>query len=612
MKPNEALQIAKDALGKALEEKKMSQEMVKSLGPAILEALKPSIEQMSANALVTREEFLKAIAGIKINVPETNVPEAKVTVSIPEIKVPTPQVTVNVPEIKIPDIKVAAPVIPAIKVPKPEVTVNVPEIKIPKLSWPEGDMPIKGWVNLMGVSLENPLPVQLRDASGKPVNLFENLTTLIGQGGGNAAHTVKVSGVLNTVGVVTVNPDGSPTYTTSSSGGSTTVSLVNVDGTYYNSDNPLPVTFSSSVQPVSQVSGHNWSVFASFDTTATLYNADNRLRVSVETGGSGLTDAELRASRVFVEQVSGANWSTEVTNGFDAVADTGGGEGVANALRVVVASDSVTSVSVTNTVPVSATNLDVRDLDYTTDDVSVYQVSGHSWSTAATIQNASIAVTQSGTWDEVGINDSGNSITVDVTDIFATTAASNVVNPDNRIKVELPASTITVSGSLTSAVAVGPTVADAVDDGSAPLQIGGIARTANPTAVSGGDVVKTSHDDLGRVLTRPIQVRDLIQTAYVSVTNGTETTLLAASAASFHDLIMIVGSNNSDAAVSVDIRAVTGGNIINTIRIPANSTAGWTPPTPWPQDATGNNWTIDGPDETGRTLTFSALFTRES
>jgi len=97
----------------------------------------------------------------------------------------------------------------------------------------------------------------------------------------------------------------------------------------------------------------------------------------------------------------------------------------------------------------------------------------------------------------------------------------------------------------------------------------------------------------------------------VSVTNGTETTLLAASAGSYHDLIMLVGSNNSDAAVSVDIRAVTGGNIINTLRIPANGTAGFTPHVPWPQDATGNNWTVDGPDETGRTMTFSALFSRE-
>ena len=47
-----------------------------------------------------------------------------------------------------------------------------------------------------------------------------------------------------------------------------------------------------------------------------LTNADGRLRVSVETG-SGLTDNELRATAVPVSQVSGANWSVYAT-GFGA------------------------------------------------------------------------------------------------------------------------------------------------------------------------------------------------------------------------------------------------------------------------------------------------------
>ena len=70
-------------------------------------------------------------------------------------------------------------------------------------------------------------------------------------------------------------------------------------------------------------------------------------------------------------------------------------------------------------------------------------------------------------------------------------------------------------------------------------------------------------------------------------------------------------SVGSDAAVSVDIRAVTAGSILHTLRIPANGTAGWSLTVPWPQDATGNNWTVDGPDETGRTITVSALFSKE-
>ena len=222
------------------------------------------------------------------------------------------------------------------------------------------------------------------------------------------------------------------------------------------------------------------------------------------------------------------------------------GETDVRTLRVVQAGDSISSVSVTNT---------------------------------------TIAVTQSGTWDEVGINDSGNSITID--------------------------GTVSLSGALTSAVVVGPTVADTADDGSAPVQVGGIARTANPTAVAANDVVKFTSDDLGRQLTRPIQVRDLVKTAYVSITNGTETTLRAAVAGAYLDCVSLIASNNSSAAVSLDIRAVTAGNIIHTLRIPADSTAGWVPQVPWPQDETGNNWTVDGPDETGRTITVSALFSQE-
>ena len=170
---------------------------------------------------------------------------------------------------------------------------------------------------------------------------------------------------------------------------------------------------------------------------------------------------------------------------------------------------------------------------------------------------------------------------------------------------------VSVSGSLSSVVATGPTVADSADDGSAPLQIGGVTRTANPTPTAANDIVKSTFDDVGRQLIRPIQVRDLIATAYVSVTNGTETTLRAAVAGAYLDCVSLIASNNSSAAVSLDIRCTTAGNVIHTLRIPADSSAGWVPQVPWPQDATGNNWTIDGPDETGRTITVSALFSQE-
>jgi hypothetical protein len=259
----------------------------------------------------------------------------------------------------------------------------------------------------------------------------------------------------------------------------------------------------------------------------------------------------------------------------------------------------------------------------------VSQVSGASWSTEAT---------QAGTWnigtvttvtgitnsvasaliDSTGVQYSGSnpvpiSGSVSVSGSIASVNAY-LINGDGSYRDTVPISgSVSLSGSLTSTVVTGPTPVDANDDGTAPVQIGGIARIANPTAVSAGDVVKPTFDDLGRQTFRPVQVRDLIVTAYVSLTNGTETTLLAASVGSFHDLIYILGANNSDAAVTVDIRPVTAGNVVMSIQIPANGTAGVATPVPYPQSAsdTGNNWTADMGDITGTTVYLSALFTRE-
>ena len=619
MNSNQALQLAKEALDKALQEKKMSQEMVRSLGPAILDALKPSIEQMASNALLSREELLKAIGGIKINVPKADVPEAKVTVSIPEIKVPQPIVNVTVPDIKLPEFKEIK--LPVIKVPKPEVTIN-PTFKIPDIKMPD-EMDVKGWVGMMGYDkgfLTNPLPVQLRDSKGNPVNLLENLTQVMS--GGNSARIVKVSGILSTVGVVTIDPDGNPTYSSGSSGLTDTelrassVPVAQVSGAVWS----VNVAQQDISQLMHQVSGATWSVSVNdiFRSTvaSSLINADDRLRVSVETGGSGLTDAELRATAVPIAQVSGASWSVSAAVTFDQAQNQGeaddrtlrvvhagdvglstsalatspdvvslaiiddwdesdrakvnvivGQAGIAagqgdtdvRTLRIVQAGDSISSVSVTNTVtvdgsgvtqPVSATNLDIRDLVNASDSVSIYQISGANWS-------------------------------------------------------------VSVTNSVTSTISVGPTPADTADDGNAPIQVGGVARTANPTAVAANDVVKATFDDVGRQVVRTVNVRDLMQTAYATLSSGTETTLLAGAASTFHDLVYIMGANTSDAAVQVDIRSATAAGVVMTIEIPPEGTSGVAPPVPIPQDVAAAAWTADMADITGTTVLLSALFSKE-
>lgn len=411
-------------------------------------------------------------------------------------------------------------------IPEPKVTVNVPEMKPQKLLWPEGEMSIGGWVKLMGVSLENPLPVQLRNADGSPFSLAENINISAGGGG----------------------------------------------------------------RGVVKVSGFDASAWANLG----IINGDGRLRVETNDGTSSASTE--------VKQVSGA---------VDSV--------VVNDILAVSTTFPVNQVSGANwSVTAIATDLDIRDLDFATDDVSVYQVSGHSWSTASTLQpNSGVdigdvdvtSVTPGTGAGNLGKSEDGPHTTGDV-GVMMLAVRKDVAGPFGADNDYSPLQLDSSGYVRMDANTHGDVPSDTGDSGN-PVKVGGQARTTNPIAVTDADRVNFTADDLGRQLVRPFQVRDLTVTAYVSVTGGTETTLLAGSAGNFHDCLMITGSNNSDAAVSVDIRAVTGGNILHTMRIPANSMAGWAPALPWPQDATGNNWTVDGPDETGRTLTFSGLFVRE-
>ena len=421
MNPNEILQKAKDALDEALKQKRSNQEFMRSLGPAIVDTLKPVLDEIAHNSKIPKEEVLKAISNIKI----------------PQINVPRPEVHVAVPDIKIPEIRV----------PKSEVHFDLSKIKIPDVKMPD-EMNIKGWVNFMGFDksfYKNPLPVQLMDAQGNPLKIFENLTQVMQGGGGGGKHDF---------------------FT---------------------------------------IKGFSQSAFAE------VMNPDGRLKVELPSGASGLTDTELRATAVPVSQVSGANWSVNVV--------------------------------------------------------------GFSASVAANLSDSS------------GVGYSGS-------------------NP-------LPITV--VSGALTSTISVGPTVADAADDGSAPIQGGGIARTTNPTAVADNDVVKSSHDSVGRQLIRPVQVRGLMATAYISLANGTETTLLANGGAGvFHDLVFISATNNSTVAVQVDIRDATAGGVVQTLLIPASTgPVGFALPVPWPQGNANNNWTADMGDITGTTVYLSALFSKE-
>lgn len=351
----EILRKAKEALDKAVETQRQNRQFMASIGPAIVEALRPVLNQLLNNSKIASNDLKDAVSNIRVEVnPE---------VRIPNIEVPPSEISVDVPKINTGGLERA-------------VERGVRAIKLPSVPPFPKEMDIKGWVRLQGVDLDNPLPVQLRDAKGNPLKLFENLTQIVSQGGGGAAKVVKVSG-------------------------------------------------------------------------------------------------------------------------------------------------------------------------------------------------------------------------------FGTSSFAEITNPDGRVKVELQGETIRV----VQVKDVGVTTYGEAE-----------ARTTNPTPATNGDPVRVKADDLGRQVNTPIQVRDLRATAYASVSTGAETTLLAGGGAGvFHDLIYVMGANQSDAAVIMDIRDVTAGNVVMSIEVPAKGTAGVALPVPIPQGNANNNWTIQngGSDVSNTTVDVTALFSKE-
>lgn len=104
----------------------------------------------------------------------------------------------------------------------------------------------------------------------------------------------------------------------------------------------------------------------------------------------------------------------------------------------------------------------------------------------------------------------------------------------------------------------------------------------------------------------PYVVREAIVTAHASLTNGTNTTLLAGDADAKLDLVQIGFSNSSDAATTVTL--TDDGTTVRIYPIPASTANEFSYEIPVPQNAKGGNWQVDLPDITATTITVRALF----
>lgn len=151
-----------------------------------------------------------------------------------------------------------------------------------------------------------------------------------------------------------------------------------------------------------------------------------------------------------------------------------------------------------------------------------------------------------------------------------------------------------IPGGANGLLVDGSVAHDAADAGS-PHKIGGVARTANGTAVANGDRVNAAFDDVGRQIIIQNAPRDLVvQNSVTLSSTAAETTLLAAGAAGvFHDITCLILSNTSGTPVRLDFRDATAGSVIFSIYLAANGGgAVIKPPVPLTQTTAANNWTI--------------------
>lgn len=155
-------------------------------------------------------------------------------------------------------------------------------------------------------------------------------------------------------------------------------------------------------------------------------------------------------------------------------------------------------------------------------------------------------------------------------------------------------STVTAVTTITNDVKViGDTAADAALTVS-PVTIGARAANANPTNMSAaGDVVNLQADLGGRLVTIDAP-RELIGRTNTSLSNTTtETTIVAATASTFHDLYGLILANTGATATEVSIRDDTAGTVMATFMVPAGETRGFMVPasSATPQTAVNKNWT---------------------
>ena len=192
--------------------------------------------------------------------------------------------------------------------------------------------------------------------------------------------------------------------------------------------------------------------------------------------------------------------------------------------------------------------------------------------------------------------------TLTTTTTVSTIPSGSVIATDDvggahyqRVKISAGAdgSAADVPGDGAAGLTVGGSLAhDAVESGN-PLAIGGIARTANPTAVAALDRVRGWFTTLGKMVVTLGAPRDLITHAHTQIASpSSETTILAAGGAGvLHDLTSLVITNQTATAVNVTIKDDTAGTTRMIIALAASGGAVIDFPRPVNQAVANKPWT---------------------
>ena len=112
-------------------------------------------------------------------------------------------------------------------------------------------------------------------------------------------------------------------------------------------------------------------------------------------------------------------------------------------------------------------------------------------------------------------------------------------------------------------------------------------------------------DLLGRQVITQHATRDALVTASATLTNGTNSTLIAGDADYPLDIVEITFANQSSVAVQVTLK--DDGTSVKTLEIPAGGTLELANGIPLTQGRAGGNWTLDMEDITGTTVVVEAV-----